>query len=289
MLAEMAVADAYGLGFEFQPRERFLLNDLTRHLPHGLHPILPGCYSDDTQMALANAEVVLRHGREATREDFAEAFVRAFKRDPRLGYAKGFHALLSQVEDGTELLSTIRPTSSRGGAAMRVAPIGLLEDLGDVLHLAEVQARITHDTPQGVASAQAIAAAVHHAVHEGGSRASVRGRIVEVLGPEWSQPWHGGEVGEDGIAIASAALTALEASSSLSGILRTAVGYMGDTDTVAAIAVAVGSVLADVSSDLPETLVAGVENGTWGLDRLRQVDEALMSLPGLRAGPGLPR
>lgn len=278
MLVQMAIADAYGLGFEFRPPEWFTRNDLSGYQPHGLHPITPGCYSDDTQMALANAEVMLRHGREATREDFAEAYVQAFQRDPRLGYAKGFHALLSNVADGAELLAAIRPNSNRGGAAMRAAPIGLLHNLDDVLRVADVQARVTHDTPGGVASAQAVALAVHHLVHEGGQLTTLRTRIVDVLGADWVTPWDGGEVHEDGMAIANAAITAAESGSGLADILQTAVSYRGDTDTVAAIAVAIAAASPGTLNDLPQFLVEGAENGTWGLTYLAGVDEALSGM-----------
>lgn len=276
MLVEIAVGDAYGLGFEFAPEERFIVNDLTRFLPHGLHPIPPGNYSDDTQMALAVAEVMIAKGATATREDFAEAFVRAFKRDPRLGYAKGFHALLSSVETGAELLARIKPASTRGGAAMRVAPVGLLNDEKVVLRLAEVQARITHDTPQGVESAKAVALAVHYA-SRGVARVDLRGRLVDILGDTWKQPYEGGPVEEDGITIVNAALTAVEMFRPADEILAKAVSFMGDTDTVAAIAMGIASVAPDFVWDgMVKWLAQGVENGPYGRDHLASVDRLLL-------------
>ena len=48
---------------------------------------------------------------------------------------------------------------------MRVTPVGLLPCIEEVLRLAEVQARVTHDSAGGVESAQAAALTVHYCYH----------------------------------------------------------------------------------------------------------------------------
>ena len=119
VLLELAVGDAYGAGFEYVDRDAIqVANDLSRFVKHPRHQIVPGCYTDDTQMSIAIAEVLVT-GAPWTPEVLADAFVTAFQRDPREGYAARFHAFLSRVENGQQFLAEIDPTSDKSGAAMR--------------------------------------------------------------------------------------------------------------------------------------------------------------------------
>jgi hypothetical protein len=72
--------------------------------------------------------------------------VRAFHHDPRDGCAGGCQQSLAEVTDGADLLRRIRPDTDKSGAAMRAGPLGVLPATADVLHHADVQARITNDT-----------------------------------------------------------------------------------------------------------------------------------------------
>ena len=104
MLVDLAVGDAYGAGFEFaDPGFVVEHNTLRGYVQNPVYAGLrPGRYTDDTQMTIAVAEVLVEGG-PWTDVRFAEAFVRAFHRDPRQGYAKGFQALLPQLADGAAL------------------------------------------------------------------------------------------------------------------------------------------------------------------------------------------
>ena len=144
MLVEIAIGDAYGAGFEFCPREKILRsNTLATYVPHELG-IEAGRYTDDTQMSIAVAEVVLAKT-DMSSSDFADAFVRCFKRDVRKGYAKGMQGLLESCEDGTVLRQRLRPESRRNGAAMRSVPLGLISDKQLLTSTAKEQAAITHN------------------------------------------------------------------------------------------------------------------------------------------------
>ena len=61
-------------------------------------------------------------------------------------------------------------------------------------------------------------------------------------------------------------------------MLDQAVRFGGDTDTVAAIALGVGSCCPDVQNDLPQRLVMGLEAGTYGREFLRDLDGRLLRL-----------
>ncbi|MEU4741585.1 ADP-ribosylglycohydrolase family protein [Actinosynnema sp. NPDC023658] len=278
MLVELAIGDAYGAGFEYaDPAFVTRHNTLAGYVRHPRHHgIRPGSYTDDTQLALALAEL-RASGAPWTPEAVATAFVTAFHRDPREGYARGFHEFLRTVHTGAEFLARIRPDSDKSGAAMRAAPVGLLPTVADVLHHTDVQAKVTHDTPDGVSSARAAALAVHYCHHDLGPVASVGTWIAARLGSdEWARPWSG-KVGSKGVMSVRAALTALSAGGSLSSVLRACVAFTGDVDTVATIALAAASRSAEIAADLPEALVDGLENGPYGRDHLAALDARLGS------------
>jgi ADP-ribosyl-[dinitrogen reductase] hydrolase len=162
MLVQQAIADAYGLGFEFKPKETFAQNDLSQFHRHGYYyEIAPGCYSDDTQRAIANIETVLEHGPRATAEQYADMYVSCFRRDPRLGYSKGYFMLLKSSYNGTDLMQKINPTSDRGGAVMGVTPLGRLPNISDVIFAATTQASVTHNTEIGLLAAKCGALCAH--------------------------------------------------------------------------------------------------------------------------------
>jgi ADP-ribosyl-[dinitrogen reductase] hydrolase len=277
MLVELAIGDAYGAGFEYaNPAFIAAHNDLSGYVQHpSHHSIKPGQYTDDTQMTLAIAEL-LADGAEWTPQALADKFVAVFKRDQRQGYAGGFYLFLCDVSDGTEFLRRIRPDSDKSGAAMRAAPAGLLPTVADVLHHTAVQARITHDTPDGIAAAQAAALAVHYCHFTLGPVADTAKWIDRQLGTSrWARPWHG-KVGSKGWMSTQAALTALTSSTSMSSILRTAIAFTGDVDTVATIALAAASRSPEITADLPPVLLRDLENGTYGRDHLTALDARLL-------------
>ncbi|WP_309116087.1 ADP-ribosylglycohydrolase family protein [Saccharothrix sp.] len=273
MLVELAVGDAYGAGFEYaEPGFVAAHNTLAGYVRHPRHGLRPGAYTDDTQLTLALAEL-LADGDPWTPETIAERFVDAFHRDPRPGYARGFQAFLAEVRTGADFLARIRPDSDKSGAAMRAAPAGLLSTVDEVLDRTRVQARVTHDTPDGIASASAAALAVHYCRYRLGPVAEVGAWIADRLGaPVWARPWHGA-VGSKGVMSVRAALTALAGQGTQSEVLRACVAFTGDVDTVATVALAAASHV--LPADLPAVLVDGLENGPYGRDHLAKLDARL--------------
>lgn len=280
MLVELAVGDAYGAGFEYaDPAFVAERNTLRGYVQHPRHRgIRPGAYTDDTQMTLAIAELMVS-GESWTRENIADAFVTAFRRDPREGYAGRFYDFLRSVQDGAEFLARIEPDSDKSGAAMRAGPIGLLPTVRDVLHHTEIQARITHDTPSGIASAQAAALAVHYCHHQLGPVSRVGRWVDEQVPGEWARPWRG-KVGSKGRMSVAAALTALAANTTLSGLLRECVAFTGDVDTVATVALAAAARSPEYARDLPRELLIGLEAGRYGRDHLARVNANLLDAAG---------
>ncbi len=277
MLVELAVGDAYGAGFEFRnPLYVRAFNRLDRHRRPGLSVSKPGRYTDDTQMTIAVTEALLS-GEAWSAELVAAHFVGAFKRDPRGGYAPRFGRFLRSVEDGDEFLDRIRPGSDRSGAAMRAGPLGVLADVGEVLDRAAVQARVTHDTPGGVSSAQAAALMVHYFAHRVGAPDGLTAFIVGHVPGEWDRPWRG-RVSMNGIECVRAAITAVSTHRSLAELLRGCVAYGGDVDTVATIALGAASWSVDYALDLPVVLLDGLEAGAFGRGYLEDLDRQLVAL-----------
>src|SRR5271157_3798270 len=132
MLVRIAQGDAYGLATEYikpdQTKVRLDALEFVRYCTHPELPVQPGHYTDDTQMSVAVAEVLLERRRRAAKTDFAESFVRCYQRDPRPGYSKRIAAMLEKATGGQNLLEIADTQSEANGAAMRSVPLGVLSD-----------------------------------------------------------------------------------------------------------------------------------------------------------------
>ncbi|MGI0491554.1 ADP-ribosylglycohydrolase family protein [Alkalinema pantanalense CENA528] len=275
MLLEMAVGDAYGAGFEYVSPSVLERNDLSGYLQHPKHQMVAGQYTDDTQMSLAIAEAIVAED-DWNPEQLADRFVQVFHRDPRQGYASRFYQFLQATSTGEQFLANIQPWSDKSGAAMRASPIGVFSDCAEVLEKAALQAKLTHDTPAGIAAAQAAALMSHYFLYQVGSKAEL-GDFIEhqVPGYAWAEPWRD-KVGEKGWMAVRAAVTAILHHDRLSEILRACVAFGGDVDTVATIALAAASGSPEVTQDLPQHLVEGLENDRYGRDYLCALDAQLL-------------
>ncbi|WP_165075310.1 ADP-ribosylglycohydrolase family protein [Paludisphaera rhizosphaerae] len=110
------------------------------------HPLCQ--FTDDTVLTVAMADHLLRG------EPYAELMKRYFRAHPDAGYGGMFiqWALMDESE----------PYNSWGnGSAMRTSPVGYaFETMDETLAAAKAGAEVTHDHPEGIKGAQAIAAAV---------------------------------------------------------------------------------------------------------------------------------
>lgn len=274
-MLEMAISDAYGAGFEYAGKNFFAKHhDLGAYVSHPKHRQLPGTYTDDTQMAMAVAELMLER-RPLNKEAFADKFVAVFKRDPRKGYSQRFYWLLREVRDGLELLAKIRPVSEKAGAAMRAPPLGLFPCRQTVLELAALNASVTHATAAGIASSQASALLAHYLAYDLGPVKRIGSYLDKhIPGYGWRKPWRG-VVGPCGVDAVHAAAEAISRSTSLAELLGRAVNFRGDVDTVAAIAVAAAANSRHFHANLPRVLVENLECGPFGAPYLRALDRRL--------------
>lgn len=281
----MAVADAYGMGFEYVPQEIVETeNNLKTYRVHGLYnELAPGQYTDDTQMSIALYEHLLEQFRyiESTREipetvekscnqeKIADMFLSVFKRDQRKGYSKGFQTVLEEVSSGKELIERIEANgkTTSNGAAMRAIPAGIMvEEERFVIALAEAQGTITHQGT-GILAAKAVALAANYLWFKRGAIHYLPEFINDFI-PFGDASWDGSRVSskEDlGLKTAKAAIHTLMTTTSYAECLQKSISYGGDTDSVAAIACGLCAISPIHEQAIPEELLNGFERGPYGL------------------------
>ncbi len=282
MLLEIAVGDAYGACFEWIERWIIIPENKLQYKAVAASVIKPGCYTDDTQMTLAITELMLEDA-EFTPHNLARKFVECFKRDPRRGYAPGFQMFLeNDVKTPEDFLAKIHPTSNRSGAAMRAAPLGLISDMTELKDKCRIQAAMTHDTDEGQGSALCAAAMTHYFRYDLGPKAELFNWLDKLYPMPWI-PMSIEQLGEyDHIPVRGwpcviAAVDAIMRSNSLSEVLQHGVNFAGDVDTICAIAMGPASFCKELKKDIPECLVSGLENGTYGKDYMVELDKELLS------------
>jgi len=294
-LLGQAVGDALGAPFEGLPADFVFwyagsVGDLLRRPPDG-----PRRYTDDTQMMIGVAEALLAHG-EIRPAALVERFAANY--DPERGYGHGARQLLEAAargEDWDRLAGSVMPGGSFGnGAAMRVAPVGLVfaHDLARVADQAVVSARTTHRHPLGVEGARLLALAVALAAQGPpldrrafyrelardcreeeflwqvrAARRVRAGHSLGFLGN--SLPAH------RSVVTAVACFTAHPGS--FERCVETAIALGDDTDTLAAMAGALSGAYLGVAG-VPARWVDELEGGPRGVDYLRALADDLWRL-----------
>jgi len=127
-------------------------------------------YTDDTAMAIGIAESLLDRG-HLDSEHLGETFQKNFHREPWRGYASGPPTVFAAVaQTGTTYVEAAKSLfGGRGsfgnGAAMRIAPVGLLyHDSLNLYEKVRLSASVTHAHPLGVDGSAIQAKAVAQAV-----------------------------------------------------------------------------------------------------------------------------
>lgn len=187
----------------------------------------PDCrFTDDTVLTVAIADAII------SGESYRDAVRRWGRRYPRAGYGGFFWRWLHSENP--------QPYQSWGnGSAMRVSPLGLaFSTEEEVLRQARMSAEITHDHPEGIRGAQAVALAVFLA-RTGHDKPSIRERIEGFFGydlirnVEDIRPGYSFDVSCAGTV--PEAIIAFLDSESYEDAVRNAVSLGGDSDTLACI------------------------------------------------------
>ena len=274
MLLNVSIGDAYGVGFEFQKMDIVLANNnLTHYYNNRNDDISAGRYSDDTQMSLAIAELMLS-GQKWTKKNIARFFLIAFKRDNRQGYAKGFYSFLSHCENEDDFLKNINPFSLRNGAAMRSVPLSFIKNKRKMIRLAAKQAKITHNTKEGILSSKAVALIGHYFLFKNGKKANLKSYLERSLHYTFDDN-KSTQTKCDAIDTINAVLTVLMKSDSQSDILINSVALGGDTDSVASISCGLASLSNEYDQYIEPFLLNNLENNLYGKNYILILDKQL--------------
>ncbi|GMQ95888.1 MAG: ADP-ribosylglycohydrolase family protein [Gammaproteobacteria bacterium] len=184
-------------------------------------------FTDDTVLTVAVASAIHNS------TDFAASLRHWGRRYPHAGYGGWFRDWLSR--------ENAPPYNSFGnGSAMRVAPVGwAYDDLDVVLREAARSAEVTHNHPEGIKGAQAVAAVVLLA-RTGQPKETIAAMLSDRFGYDCSLDLEvlrrrgGFDVTCQGTVPAAAA--AFLQSTDFEDAVRNAVSLGGDTDTLACIA-----------------------------------------------------
>ena len=218
----------------------------------------PDCrFTDDTVLTVAIAESLLED------EDFGGALKRFYRAYPNAGYG-GYFQVWAQSD-------TRQGYHSFGnGSAMRVSPVGwFFDDFDLVMQKAAASARVTHDHPEGIKGAQAVAAAIFFA-RMGQGKHRIRRQLEERFGydlqrtPAQIRPDYDFDVTCQGSV--PEAICCFLAAEDFTDAIRNAVSIGGDSDTIACIA---GSIAEAFYGGVPEE----ISRWAWSLldTRLQEI------------------
>lgn len=203
-------------------------------------------YTDDTTLTIAVADAIMNG------KDFATTIREYGQAHPLAGYGSSFIAWLDDPSAG--------PYDSWGnGSAMRVSPVAWLFDTPEeVLEWAKKSAEVTHNHPEGIKGAQAIAMSILLA-RTGNSKEIIKHHIEDKFGYNLNRtideirPTYEFDVSCQG-SVPESIIAFLE-SDNYEDCIRKAISIGGDSDTIAAMA---GSIAEAYYNDIPREIIDGV-------------------------------
>lgn len=205
-------------------------------------------FTDDTVLTIAVADSLLHSA------SYAEKFHAYGNAYPLAGYGKAFRNWLQSTD--------LQPYNSWGnGSAMRVSPIAFaFETLEEVIAEAEKSAFPTHNHPEGVKGAKALAAAIFLA-HKGSSKREIKEHVQQTYlydlerSIDQIRPGYTFDVSCQG-SVPESIIAFLE-SNDFEESIRLAISLGGDTDTMACMA---GSIAEAFYGEVPTAIAEEVKH-----------------------------
>jgi len=205
-------------------------------------------FTDDSVMTLAVAKWLIED-KEHDKKVLIKCMQELGRKYPRAGYGGHFFLWI--------LARDPLPYNSWGnGAGMRVSPVGLYaKTLEEALELAEITASVTHNHPEGVKGAQAIATSVF-LCKQGKSKQEIKEYVEETFGYNLHRtiaeirPTYGFDVSCQG-SVPEAIIAFLEGKS-FEEVIRLAISLGGDSDTIGAMAGAIAACRYPIPDEIAE-------------------------------------
>lgn len=205
-------------------------------------------FTDDSVMTLAVAKWLIEDKRHSI-SHLIRCMQILGNKYPRAGYGESFGFWLQQEDP--------QPYNSWGnGAGMRVSPAGLYaKSIDEALKLAELTASVSHNHPEGIKGAQAIAASVF-LCKEGRSKQEIKRYVEDTFGYNLNRtiaeirPNYCFDVSCQG-SVPEAIIAFLEGNS-FEEVIRLAISLGGDSDTIACMAGAIAACCYEIPQEIAE-------------------------------------
>ena len=208
-------------------------------------------WTDDSVMTVAVAEALMNAGKDATAEKIESECIRSMQKwgqkYPYAGYGGSFRLWLRLIDP--------QPYGSFGnGSAMRVSAAGWLYDSVErTREVAGATANVTHNHPEGLKGAECTAAVIFLA-RTGSTKDEIKDYVIKEFGYDFSESLDEMRKRHEHVETCMdslpKALRSFFDGESYEDVVRNAVSLGGDTDTLAAIAGAMG----EAFFSMPENL-----------------------------------
>lgn len=224
-------------------------------------------YTDDSVMTIAVADWLISTPKPISNNTLPAIMRKWGRKNPLAGYGRMFRRWLMSDYEADQ-----RPYNSFGnGAGMRVSACGFFaQSLDEAMHLAKLSAEVSHNHPEGIKGAQAIASAIFLA-RQHQPKDSIREYITRQFNYDMDRSCDGirpdYEFNETCQGSCPEAIIAFLDSSDFEDAIRLAISLGGDSDTIGAmtgsIAAAYYGIPDNIASKaleyLPEDMVEVIE------------------------------
>lgn len=206
--------------------------------------------TDDSYLTIAVAKTLLKHypikydelSLKELQNDLSQEFVDMWSKHKEAGFGGMFYEWCLTCRDTGEIA---KPYNSYGnGSAMRISPVGWIANSEEeVKVLSKAVTEITHNHPEGIKGAEAVAMAIYLALH-GASKEEIKERMINEYYPEIAEldfnelvkHYRFSEICQKSV---PQAIFCFLISSSLEDTIRNCVAIGGDCDTTGAMAGAI--------------------------------------------------
>ena len=207
--------------------------------------------TDDSLLTIAVVKTLLKHfpikydeeSLKLIQKDLVGEFVDTWRFNKGAGFGAMFYNWCEKARFGH-----VEPYNSYGnGSAMRISPVGWIANSEDeVKLLSKTVTEITHNHPEGIKGAEAVAMAIYLALH-GASKEEIRERMIRDYYPEIAsfsfknlvKTYSFSEICQKSV---PQAIYCFLISESLEDAIRNCVAIGGDCDTTGAMAGAIAEV-----------------------------------------------